>query len=75
MYGISFSRKEMVQMSMLLPRTNPVSQFIPSIASPVLGNILQQSKVNNDFIYIKIPGVPHEAVYAFVRFLYSSWYV
>ncbi|KAH9782751.1 hypothetical protein KPL71_009043 [Citrus sinensis] len=34
-----------------------------------------QSKVKNGFIYIKIPGVPHEAVYAFVRFLYSSWYV
>ncbi|GAY66092.1 hypothetical protein CUMW_245970, partial [Citrus unshiu] len=46
---------------------------ILSIASPVLGNILQQSKVKNGFIYIKIPGVPHEAVYAFVRFLYSSW--
>ncbi|KAK9205611.1 hypothetical protein WN943_015879 [Citrus x changshan-huyou] len=43
-----------------------------SIASPVLGNILQQSKLKNGFIYIKIPGVPHEAVYAFVRFLYSS---
>ncbi|GAY69293.1 hypothetical protein CUMW_270810 [Citrus unshiu] len=53
----------------------PVHSSILSIASPVLGNILQQSKVNNDFIYIKIPGVPHEAVYAFVRFLYSSWYV
>ncbi|KAH9726778.1 BTB/POZ and TAZ domain-containing protein 3 [Citrus sinensis] len=45
---------------------------ILSIASPVLGNILQQSKVKNGFKYIKIPGVPHEAVYAFFRFLYSS---
>ena len=25
--------------------------------------------------YIKIPGVPYQAVYAFIRFLYSSWYV
>ncbi|GAY66103.1 hypothetical protein CUMW_246080 [Citrus unshiu] len=29
MYGISFSRKEMVQMSILLPKTHPVSQLIP----------------------------------------------
>ncbi|GAY34065.1 hypothetical protein CUMW_276400, partial [Citrus unshiu] len=32
-----------------------------------------QSKAKNGFRYIKIPGMPHEAVYAFVRFLYSSW--
>ncbi|KAH9726776.1 BTB/POZ and TAZ domain-containing protein 3 [Citrus sinensis] len=31
-----------------------------------------QSKAKNGFRYIKIPGMPHEAVYAFVRFLYSS---
>ncbi|KAK3020993.1 hypothetical protein RJ639_045458 [Escallonia herrerae] len=45
------------------------------VASPVLGNFLQQSKSRNGMRYIKIPGVPHEAVHAFVRFLYSSWYV
>ncbi|GAY69538.1 hypothetical protein CUMW_288420 [Citrus unshiu] len=28
-YGISFSRKEMVQMSILSPRTNPVFKLIP----------------------------------------------
>lgn len=50
----------------------PAHFSVLSIASPVLGNILQQSKVKNGFRYIKIHGVPREAVYAFIRFLYSS---
>lgn len=45
-----------------------------SIASPVLRNVLQQGKIKNGMRYIKIPGVPYEAVYAFTRFLYSSCY-
>ncbi|OMO71244.1 Zinc finger, TAZ-type, partial [Corchorus capsularis] len=45
-----------------------------SIASPVLGNILRQLKVKHGMRYIKIPGVPHDAVFVFVRFLYSSCY-
>lgn len=49
--------------------------MVQTLASPVLGDILQQAKVKNGMRYIKIPGVPHQAVYAFVRFLYSSWYV
>lgn len=44
------------------------------VASPVLGNFLQQLKATNGMRYIKIPGVPNEAVYAFIRFLYSSCY-
>lgn len=44
------------------------------VASPVLGNFLQQLKATNGMKYIKIPGVPNEAVYAFIRFLYSSCY-
>ncbi|XP_075662308.1 BTB/POZ and TAZ domain-containing protein 3 isoform X1 [Castanea sativa] len=47
---------------------------ILSVASPVLGNILQQSKVKNGMRYIKIPGVPYQAAYAFIRFIYSSCY-
>ncbi|XP_041026325.1 BTB/POZ and TAZ domain-containing protein 3-like isoform X1 [Juglans microcarpa x Juglans regia] len=45
-----------------------------SVASPVLGNILQQAKVRNGMRYIKISGVPYQAAYAFIRFLYSSCY-
>ncbi|XP_059448540.1 BTB/POZ and TAZ domain-containing protein 3 [Corylus avellana] len=45
-----------------------------SVASPVLQNILQQAKVKNGMKYIKIPGVPSQAVYVFTRFLYSSCY-
>ncbi|XP_040999949.1 BTB/POZ and TAZ domain-containing protein 3-like [Juglans microcarpa x Juglans regia] len=45
-----------------------------SAASTVLANILQQAKVMNGMRYIKVPGVPHQAVYAFIRFLYSSCY-
>ncbi|KAA8532157.1 hypothetical protein F0562_006701 [Nyssa sinensis] len=52
----------------------PAHSIILSVASPVLGNFLQQSKVKNGIKYIKIPGVPYEAVCAFVRYLYSSCY-
>ncbi|KAJ7947433.1 BTB/POZ and TAZ domain-containing protein [Quillaja saponaria] len=43
-----------------------------TVASAVLGNVLQQSKVKNGMRYINLPGVPYDAVYAFIRFLYSS---
>ncbi|KAJ0033970.1 hypothetical protein Pint_26264 [Pistacia integerrima] len=52
----------------------PAHSSVLSIASPVLGNILQLAKVRNGMRCIKIPGVPNEAVYAFIRFLYSSSY-
>ncbi|KAH7572721.1 hypothetical protein JRO89_XS03G0002900 [Xanthoceras sorbifolium] len=41
----------------------PAHSSILSVASPVLGNILQQSKVKNGMRCIKIHGVPCEAVY------------
>ncbi|KAK3444265.1 hypothetical protein EUGRSUZ_L00046 [Eucalyptus grandis] len=47
---------------------------ILSAASPVLRNIMHQSTVRNGMRFIRIPGVPNEAVQAFIRFLYSSWY-
>ncbi|KAF2325564.1 hypothetical protein GH714_030419 [Hevea brasiliensis] len=50
----------------------PAHFNVLSIASPVLQNLLQQSKVKNGIRYIKILGAPFEAVYAFIRFLYSS---
>ncbi|KAG6419900.1 hypothetical protein SASPL_116412 [Salvia splendens] len=49
-------------------------QSILSIASPVLRNLLQQSKIKNPVRTIRIPGVPCDAVRAFIRFLYSSCY-
>ncbi|KAG5222019.1 BTB/POZ and TAZ domain-containing protein [Salix suchowensis] len=52
----------------------PAHCNVLSISSPVLGNILQQSKVKDGIRYIKILGVPCEAVYMFIRFLYSSCY-
>ncbi|XXG62099.1 hypothetical protein AAC387_Pa05g0534 [Persea americana] len=48
--------------------------FVLGIASPVLKNILEDAIVKGGFQYIKIPGVPFEAVSAFIRFLYSSSY-
>ncbi|KAE8022708.1 hypothetical protein FH972_008489 [Carpinus fangiana] len=51
-----------------------VHSSVLSVASPVLQNILQQAKVKNGTRYIKIPGVPYQAVYVFTRFLYSSCY-
>ncbi|KAH9616188.1 hypothetical protein KSS87_011979 [Heliosperma pusillum] len=52
--------------------TVPAHFCVLSIASPVLGKCLQDSKPNNGFRYINISGVPHGAVCAFIRFLYSS---
>ncbi|XAR71043.1 Histone acetyltransferase [Bertholletia excelsa] len=52
----------------------PAHSSILSAASPVLGNLLQQSKVKDGVKYIKIPGVPHQAVHTFIRYLYSSCY-
>lgn len=45
-----------------------------SVASPVLRSFLRQSRVKNGIRYIKISGVPHDAVRIFVRYLYSSCY-
>ncbi|KAK8548256.1 hypothetical protein V6N13_054940 [Hibiscus sabdariffa] len=52
----------------------PAHSIVLSIASPVLGSIIGQSKVKHGMRYIKIPGVPHNAVRVFLRFLYSSRY-
>nr|DAD43369.1 TPA_asm: hypothetical protein HUJ06_001599 [Nelumbo nucifera] len=52
----------------------PAHSNVLGMASPVLRNLLQQAKVKDGVQYIKIPGVPSEAVYAFIRFLYSSCY-
>ncbi|KAM1201120.1 hypothetical protein FF1_017429 [Malus domestica] len=52
----------------------PVHSSVLTVASPVLGKFLQQSKAKHGMRYIKIPGVPYEAVYTFIRFLYSSCY-
>ncbi|CAN4076962.1 unnamed protein product [Withania somnifera] len=52
----------------------PAHCSLLSVASPVLGNLLQQTKERNGLRYIKIPGVPHGAVYVFVHFLYSACY-
>ncbi|KAL8491723.1 hypothetical protein ACS0TY_023353 [Phlomoides rotata] len=49
-------------------------QSVLSVASPVLKNYLQQSKVKNGARCIRIPGVPYGAVSAFIQFLYSSCY-
>ncbi|XP_031110926.1 BTB/POZ and TAZ domain-containing protein 3 [Ipomoea triloba] len=52
----------------------PAHYGLLRVASPVLGNFLQQSKVNNGIRYIKIPSMPYDAVFIFIRFLYSSSY-
>ncbi|KAJ8550724.1 hypothetical protein K7X08_000094 [Anisodus acutangulus] len=52
----------------------PAHYTLVRVASPVLGNLLQQSKVKNGIRCIKIPGVPLDAVSIFIRFLYSACY-
>ncbi|XP_021774785.1 BTB/POZ and TAZ domain-containing protein 3-like isoform X1 [Chenopodium quinoa] len=54
--------------------TVPAHFCVLSIASPVLGKYLQDSKLKDGVRYVKIPGVPNGAVCAFIRFLYSSCY-
>ncbi|XP_010475281.1 PREDICTED: BTB/POZ and TAZ domain-containing protein 3 [Camelina sativa] len=43
-------------------------------ASPVMAKLLNKSRDKNGKTYLKIFGVPYEAVYMFIRFLYSSCY-
>ena len=45
------------------------------VASPILANLLQQAKAKDGMRYIKILGVPCDAICLFLRFLYPSWYV
>ncbi|KAL3619884.1 hypothetical protein CASFOL_034796 [Castilleja foliolosa] len=45
-----------------------------SVASQVLGNVLQESKVNNGIRNLNICGVPNDALRAFIRYIYSSCY-
>ncbi|KAE8714460.1 BTB/POZ and TAZ domain-containing protein 3 [Hibiscus syriacus] len=52
----------------------PAHSVVLRTASPVLSSMIGQSKVKQGMRYIKIPGVPHDAVRLFVRFLYSSRY-
>ncbi|KAK9672166.1 hypothetical protein RND81_12G081300 [Saponaria officinalis] len=54
--------------------TIPAHLNVLSIASPIIGKCLQDSKTNNGLRYLKMPGVPHGAVSTFIRFLYSSCY-
>ncbi|XP_068666219.1 BTB/POZ and TAZ domain-containing protein 3-like [Aristolochia californica] len=52
----------------------PAHSSVLGIASPVLRHTVDQAKVKDGVRCIKIPGVPFEAVHAFVRFIYSSCY-
>ncbi|XP_051118028.1 BTB/POZ and TAZ domain-containing protein 3 [Andrographis paniculata] len=47
---------------------------ILSVASPVVGSFLDKTKCKNGVRVLRIPGVPYDALFAFVRFLYSSRY-
>ncbi|WZZ56615.1 hypothetical protein YC2023_056722 [Brassica napus] len=47
---------------------------ILSAASPVIANLLNQSRDKNGKPYLKISGVPYQPVHMFLRFLYSSCY-
>jgi hypothetical protein len=53
----------------------PAHSSVLAAASPVIATLLNQSRDKNGNTYLKIHGVPCEAVYMFIRFLYSSWYV
>ncbi|XP_068655325.1 BTB/POZ and TAZ domain-containing protein 4, partial [Aristolochia californica] len=45
---------------------------ILGVASPVMRSMLKQSKAHSCIRSLSIRGVPHQAVHAFIRFLYSS---
>lgn len=44
------------------------------LASPVIEGMLKQAKRHGEKQSISIPGVPHDALQLFIRFLYSSCY-
>ncbi|KAJ0236103.1 BTB/POZ and TAZ domain-containing protein 3 [Hirschfeldia incana] len=48
--------------------------YILAAASPVMPQLLYGSMDNKGNAHLKFQGVPHEAVYMFIRFLYSSCY-
>ncbi|XP_043721141.1 BTB/POZ and TAZ domain-containing protein 3 [Telopea speciosissima] len=52
----------------------PAHSSVLGVASPVLRNFVLQAKVKDGIHYIKVTGVPSEAVHLFIRFLYSSCY-
>ncbi|EOA40597.1 hypothetical protein CARUB_v10009329mg [Capsella rubella] len=52
----------------------PAHSSVLTAASPVMAKLLNQSRDKNGKAYLKILGVPYEAVYMFIRFLYSSCY-
>ncbi|KAJ3678129.1 hypothetical protein LUZ60_001932 [Juncus effusus] len=47
---------------------------ILGMSSPVLNNMIGQAESNENIKYIKISGVPYEAAYAFLRYLYCERY-
>ncbi|CAH2038822.1 unnamed protein product [Thlaspi arvense] len=52
----------------------PAHTSILAAASPVMARLLNQSRDKKGKSFLRIPGVPCEAVYMFIRFLYSSCY-
>ncbi|KAK6930432.1 BTB/POZ domain [Dillenia turbinata] len=50
----------------------PAHFSVLSVAAPSLGTFLLQSKVWKGIRFIKIPGMPYGAVYAFIRFFYDD---
>ncbi|KAL1223077.1 BTB/POZ and TAZ domain-containing protein 3 [Cardamine amara subsp. amara] len=52
----------------------PAHSSVLAAASPVMAKRLNQSLDKKGITYLKILGVPCEAVYMFIRFLYSSCY-
>ncbi|XP_010485204.1 PREDICTED: BTB/POZ and TAZ domain-containing protein 3-like [Camelina sativa] len=52
----------------------PAHSSVLAAASPVMAKLLNKSRDKNGKTYLKIFGVPYEAVYMFIRFLYSSCY-
>ncbi|VVA90109.1 unnamed protein product [Arabis nemorensis] len=52
----------------------PAHSSVLAAASPVIAKLLYQSRDKKGKTYLKIPGVPYEAAYMFIRFLYSSCY-
>lgn len=63
-----------VNISTVDERVIPAHFSVLSVASPVFRSFLQLSKAKNGIRCIKIPGVPYDAAYIFIRFLYSSCY-
>ncbi|KAF7149496.1 hypothetical protein RHSIM_Rhsim02G0086300 [Rhododendron simsii] len=73
-YVITEEKEIVPAHSSVLRENQLLISLLQTVASPILANYLRQAEFESGIRFIKIPGVPRQAVCMFIRFLYSSCY-